>query len=274
MKTMRELINLMEDAYTDISPPSEQTFSSSPEYQNYKSRTVTANQNKINNTSKIASNNATLSAHSSHTSPIYSTQGEWNNWVRKGGLEYAREMDLDHTNDSRVSQFKKDGNDQQNYVRSQLNQNTNEENDTDSQLDSTNQQNAQYAQTHYSQPADDTLSTDGTFSDNMAYQNHASRTKTAQNNRTDFAQNNANYKANLSANSQHTSPVYSSAEEWNQWVKQGGLDYAQQMDIYNSKKQQSAKFDVDYAERKSYIDSLNNQKQQQSKPVAKLGKIR
>lgn len=268
MKTMRELINLMEAAYTDMPQPTEQTFGSSPEYQNNKVRNITANQNKINNASRNASQTATMAAHTNHTAPIYSTRGEWDNWIRQGGIEYAREMDLDHTNDARSAQFKKDGREQQNYVRSKLNQNTNEKydpTDPDSWMDQKNQQNAQYAKTHYSQPADDTMSTDDTFSDSGAYQNHASRTKTAQNNRVDFAKNNANYKANLSANSQHTSPIYSSPEEWNQWVKKVDLDYAQQMDIDKGKQQSGAKFDVDYAERQAYINSLKTQ----SKPAVR-----
>lgn len=273
MKTMRELINLMEAAYTDMPQPSEQTFGSSPEYQNNKVRNITANQNKVNNTSRNASQTATMAAHTNHTAPIYSTRGEWDNWVRQGGIEYAREMDLDHTSDARAAQFKKDGNDQHNYIRSKLNQNTNEEydpKDPDSWMDQKNQKNAQYAQTHYSQPADDTMSTDGTFSDSAAYQNHAARTKTAQNNRTSFAKDNAIYKSNLSANSQHTAPTYSTPEEWNQWVRQGGLSYAQAMDVDNSKKQSKAKSDVDYAERQSYINSLKKQSKPGVRPPSAM----
>ena len=237
-------------------------FDSSPEYQNHKVRQITTNQNRVNDASRRAAQAATMQAHSNHRTPIYATQAEWDNWVRMGGIEYAREMDLDRMNDPRIKQFKDDGAQQRDYIRSKLQQRGAMEaydpRDPDSWMDDQNRENAQYAQTHYSQPADDNLSTDGTFSDSAAYANHKSRTKTAQRNRVDFAAQNAQYKANLSANSQHTSPVYSTQEEWNMWIKQGGLDYAQQMDISNMKKQQSAKHNVDYEERQAYIQSLRN----------------
>lgn len=263
MKTMRELINLVESARIDdqTSPPDE-TYGVSADYQNFKTKDITANQNKINNASRNASNNATLTAHSNHTSPIYSTQSAWDNWIRQGGIEYARQMDLDRTNDPRSKQFKTDADTQQNYVRSQLAPNTNEEYDPadpDSWMDQTNQQNAQYAKTHYSQPADDTLTTDGTYSDSAAFSNYKSRKNSAQKNRVSGADQDANYKADLSAASQHTAPMYSTPEEWNMWVKQGGLDFAQQMDVDKSKQQRGAKSNIDYAEQQAYIRKLNSQ---------------
>lgn len=243
-------------------------YDSSPEYQNYKVRQITANQNRLNDVSRNASHNATMAAHKNHTAPIYATQAEWDNWMRMGGIEFARQMDLDRMNDPRAKQFRSDADDRQNYIRSRLQQGMKEAydpKDPDSWMDPTNRRNAEYAQTHYSQPADDTLTTDGTFSDSAAYANHASRTNTAQQNRERFAAQNARYKANLAANSQHTSPMYSTPEEWNMWVKQGGLDYAREMDISNLRKQQKAKHDVDYAERQAYIKSLEQkQRQRQS----------
>ena len=290
MSDSRELMRKYLDILTESEQPSADVLGSSPDYQNYKTRNITTNQNTINNASRNTSQNAVLTAHTKHFSPIYATQPEWDNWVRMGGIEYARQMDLDRLTDPRANQLNKDSSDQQNYVRSQLDKNTNEEyelddpdnsespesqmdatnqqnsrydpNNPESWMDATNQQNAQFAQTHYDQPADDTLRTDGTFSDNMAYQNHAARTKTAQNNRVNFAKGNAQYKADLSANSQHTAPVYSSPEEWNQWVKQGGLDYAQQRDIDSLKRQKSIKFGVDSAEQSAYVDALNNRRKQ------------
>lgn len=238
-------------------------FDSSPEYQNYKVRQITANQNRVNNASRRVSQSATMAAHTNHVAPIYATQVEWDNWIRMGGIEYARQMDVDRMNDPRVKQTHADTVQQQNYVRNRLQQQRGggmseayDPNDPDSWMDDQNRKNAQYAQTHYSQPADDTLSTDGTFSDSMAYANHKSRTNSAQRNRVDFAAQNARYKADLSANSQHTSPVYATPEEWNLWVRQGGLQYAQQMDLGKKQNHDRAKHSVDYAERQAYIKSL------------------
>lgn len=241
-------------------------YDSSPEYQNYKVRNITANQNRVNNASRTASQAATMAAHSNHTTPIYATQGEWDNWLRMGGIEYARQMDLDRMNDPRAKQFQAKVKQQQSYVQSQLqrSQNTHEAydpRDPDSWMDDTNRKNAQYAQTHYSQPADDTMTTDGTFSDSAAYANHRDRTRTAQQNRANFAKQNAEYKANMSANSQHTSPMYSTQEEWDKWVRDVDLHYAQGRDLENLKKQQLAKFNVEYEERQAYIRALKQMHQ-------------
>lgn len=127
----------------------------------------------------------------------------------------------------------------------------------DAWMDPVNQKNAEYAQTHYSQPADDSVYTDGTFGDSAAYQNYKSRKNTAQQNKVNSASQDAAYNSDMSAQSQHTSPVYSTQEEWNDWVRKGGLEYARSMDLEYLKKDKTTKFNTDYAERQAYIRSQN-----------------
>ena len=141
----------------------------------------------------------------------------------------------------------------------------NENSNPNNGMDPVNQKNAEYAQTHYPQPASDSIYTDGTYGDNLAYQNYKSRKNTAQQNRVNSASQDASYKANLSANSQHTAPMYSTQAEWNQWVRQGGIDYARSMDLDNLNKKQKSSFDTDYAERQAYIRQQNQIAQNRTK---------
>lgn len=127
----------------------------------------------------------------------------------------------------------------------------------DAWMDPVNRKNAEFAQTHYAQPADDSVYNDGTYGDSMAYQNYKSRKNTAQQNRVNSASQDAAYKAKLAAHSQHTSPIYSSQEEWNTWVRQGGLDYARDMDLQKLSKDKKANYDVSSAEQQAYIRQQN-----------------
>ena len=117
--------------------------------------------------------------------------------------------------------------------------------------------NAEYNKTNYPHPNDDTMYTNNTFGDNLAYQDFASKKNTAQQNRINNASRDASYKATLSAQSQHTSPVHASQEDWNMWMRQGGIDYAREMDIEQQKKKDRSTSDTDYAERQAYIRSQN-----------------
>lgn len=117
--------------------------------------------------------------------------------------------------------------------------------------------NAEYDKTNYPRANDDTMYTNNTFGDNLAYQNHASRKNTAQQNRINGAAKDANYTATMAAQSQHTAPIYATQEEWNQWVRQGDLEYARAMDLHKKTNKAQANFDTDNAERQAYIRSQN-----------------
>lgn len=134
--------------------------------------------------------------------------------------------------------------------------------DPDSWMDPVNRKNAEYAQTHYSQPDDDSIYNTGIHGDSAAYQNYKSRKNTAQQNKVNSGSMDAAYKATLAANTQHTSPIYSTQEEWDSWIRKGGIEYARDMDLDNLKKQKTSNFNTDYAERQAYI-RLQNQLAQQ-----------